>query len=391
VEQLPDDFRLLGEGLQYFAECVMETKILAKALSKGELNVTLPSRENEMAAPLKALHSSLKHLTWQTQQVARGDYQQRVDFMGDFSKAFNMMIQQLDHQRKELLAEIERGIQKSQALAQSNGLFEAITGQISQWIIVMDKNTGVWLYVNRPPVNMLAEAIFEDQLRKWLIQYAHNVKENTQPHTTELELSHDGLIQVFSAAIYPLNWYEHNSIAFVLTDISSEKERFRALEDVAYRDTLTKVYNRHYGMKILREWLAKKKAFIICFVDMDNLKYVNDKFGHNEGDKYILCVTEVLQEFSPDAILCRLGGDEFMLLAQDWSIDAAEIKLEALRSRLTQYNNEPDVLYTHSMSYGVIEVDTFNAYSASELLSVADEKMYAYKRAHKAERQSSPV
>ncbi len=87
-EKLPEDFLELGKGLQFFAECVTETTALAKELSKGDLNDTLPSPENEMAAPLKALHATLKHLTWQTQQVATGDYQQRVDFMGDFSKAF---------------------------------------------------------------------------------------------------------------------------------------------------------------------------------------------------------------------------------------------------------------------------------------------------------------
>jgi diguanylate cyclase (GGDEF)-like protein len=139
-------------------------------------------------------------------------------------------------------------------------------------------------------------------------------------------------------------------------------------------------------MQQLSEWLALRKTFIIGFVDMDNLKYVNDKFKHSEGDKYILCVTDVLRKFSPEALLCRLGGDEFMLLAQNWTLSDAEIKLEALRDMLSQYNNEPGFFYHHSISYGVIEVNADNTYSASELLSIADEKMYKYKRAHKMER-----
>ena len=100
VEALPQEFRDLGEALRYTADCIAETRNLAQALSKGNLSAPLPSRGNELAAPLKALHSSLQHLTWQTQQVAKGDYQQRVAFMGNFAVAFNAMVEQLEERRK---------------------------------------------------------------------------------------------------------------------------------------------------------------------------------------------------------------------------------------------------------------------------------------------------
>ncbi|MDR2695179.1 MAG: response regulator, partial [Deltaproteobacteria bacterium] len=100
VESLPEGFRDFGEGLRYLAGCIAETRTLAQALSKGRLDGPLPTRGNELAAPLKSLHSSLQHLTWQTQQVAQGDYLQRVAFMGNFAAAFNTMVQQLDERRK---------------------------------------------------------------------------------------------------------------------------------------------------------------------------------------------------------------------------------------------------------------------------------------------------
>ena len=99
VEKLPQEYRDLGSGLQYFAECVMETKTLAQALAKGDLTDNLPRSGNEIASPLKTLHASLKHLTWQAQQIAKGDYQQRVSFMGDFAAAFNTMAKQLEERR----------------------------------------------------------------------------------------------------------------------------------------------------------------------------------------------------------------------------------------------------------------------------------------------------
>jgi len=101
IESLPDAFKDLGKGLEFFGCCVIEARALAQALSKGDLNGDVPPSYNEIAAPLKSLHASLRHLTWQAQQIAKGDFQQRVDFMGDFSKSFNAMAQQLEERQKQ--------------------------------------------------------------------------------------------------------------------------------------------------------------------------------------------------------------------------------------------------------------------------------------------------
>ncbi|MDR2176234.1 MAG: response regulator [Synergistaceae bacterium] len=102
LDRIPDELQMLGKGLQFFCECAMESAALAKSLSKGVLGAPRPSRQNEMAAPLKSLHATLSHLTWQTQQVAKGDYNQRVDFMGDFADAFNTMVRQLEERWRSL-------------------------------------------------------------------------------------------------------------------------------------------------------------------------------------------------------------------------------------------------------------------------------------------------
>jgi signal transduction histidine kinase len=79
-------------------------------LARGELRVAIPPTRNFLASPFKELHSRLMHLTWQAEQVARGDYTQRVDFMGDFSRAFNFMVDELGKKERELrekIAELE--------------------------------------------------------------------------------------------------------------------------------------------------------------------------------------------------------------------------------------------------------------------------------------------
>ena len=157
------------------------------------------------------------------------------------------------------------------------------------------------------------------------------------------------------------------------------------MENAAYHDKLTQVYNRHYGMDILGNWLENRKTFSLCYVDMDHLKRVNDQFGHAVGDRYILAVTAALQNFSPEAVLCRLGGDEFMLLIEGWGEREICERMEILRKRLI--NDHSDTIhssYLCNYSYGVVEVNSGNTMSAGDILSLADEKMYTYKRRHKA-------
>ncbi|MGO5051015.1 HAMP domain-containing protein [Lachnospiraceae bacterium LCP25S3_G4] len=90
-EELAD----LQEAVLYLSNCLAESNEFLKSLRMGELDVKAPSRHNFLAGNLKELHSALKYLTWQANQVANGDYNQSVSFLGDFSTSFNQMIHQL--------------------------------------------------------------------------------------------------------------------------------------------------------------------------------------------------------------------------------------------------------------------------------------------------------
>jgi hypothetical protein len=88
-------------------------------LSKGRLeDATLPPTKNFLASPFKELHSHLRHLTWQAEQVAKGDYSQRVDFMGDFSEAFNS----LDNNEKALKRKIKQLEEALSRIAKLEGI-----------------------------------------------------------------------------------------------------------------------------------------------------------------------------------------------------------------------------------------------------------------------------
>jgi len=393
IASLSEDFREFGEGLVYFVEMLKETRSLATALSRGDLSCTLPKPDNELASNLKSLHATLKHLTWQTLQVANGDYNQRVRFMGDFSGAFNQMVVQLKERQDALLGEIETIQKQRRDLEHSNNLFEIVTSRLSEWIVVIDRNTGERLFINHPVRNLLIDASFEPRLYDVLLKQIRQTEESDAQKSDEFSLVANEVVQWFSVTFYPLHWHGYDAVTAVLGDITASKAEIDRLEEVAYRDALTGVYSRHYGMNMLNRWIEQHRHFVVCFIDMDQLKYVNDVYGHLEGDRYILHVAKLLHTFSEDFCLCRLGGDEFMILATDIEQKTAEERLEELRGSLVAEIFETDCgkSYRGSLSYGVVEVATDNALPAGDILSQADEKMYFYKKAHRMERRDSQV
>ncbi|AFM26203.1 SpoIIE family protein phosphatase [Desulfomonile tiedjei] len=96
---LDDELKELCETTNHFIEKFSEASDFLSSLSKGLLEIE-PPRRNFLISPFKRLHASLRHLTWQTKQVAMGDLSQRVDFLGGFSDAFNSMIDSLREKRE---------------------------------------------------------------------------------------------------------------------------------------------------------------------------------------------------------------------------------------------------------------------------------------------------
>jgi diguanylate cyclase (GGDEF)-like protein len=385
VEKLDEDFVVLGKGLVYFAQCIAQYSEFAKAMARGDLSATVPPAENEMTAPLKTLHANLRHLTWQSQQVAAGDYKQRVDFMGDFSNAFNTMIRQMAERQQKLEAEVTQSRKKTDALEQSNSLLTYITQNIPQQIIVIERHTRKILFMNGALRNMakknasyvkdVMDAIFD-----------HN--ELDDKNGFEVKYTCEGSDIYLFVSSYFIEWHKSNAIAFMINDISVEKSQMKELEAYAFYDPMTHLHNRFSGMLTLNRWMDEKKHFSLVFVDLDNLKYINDKYGHIEGDRYITCAAGLLDRLSPDrSVICRIGGDEFMLLIPDAGYDEAHAVMSDIHHRLMTDEYLKDKDFSHSLSFGIVVVDSGNELTASDILSMADEKMYANKRERKKVRQ----
>jgi diguanylate cyclase (GGDEF)-like protein len=193
----------------------------------------------------------------------------------------------------------------------------------------------------------------------------------------------------FMIKTFFLEWNNSNAKIFAISDVSATKNKIRELEIQAYRDSITQLYNRTFGMLTLDSWLHEKKQFILVFADLDNLKYINDEFGHNEGDIYILNAAKYLRTFSAEAVVCRLGGDEFMLLVSNLGYDGAYATMEKIFNNFQKDEYLIDKTYSYSISFGIVAVEKDNKLPASDILSIADERMYAHKRLRKKERKKS--
>lgn len=99
AEECDDDLRGVVETFNRYLSLLDEARSFVAALASGNLKVSPPPR-NQVAAPFKQLHASLQHLTWQTGQVAQGDYSQRVHFLGEFSESFNSMVEALSEKER---------------------------------------------------------------------------------------------------------------------------------------------------------------------------------------------------------------------------------------------------------------------------------------------------
>jgi diguanylate cyclase (GGDEF)-like protein len=257
-------------------------------------------------------------------------------------------------------------------------VFETLTQNTSDWVVVLDGHNHDRLFSNKKPEIALTDIAFEEIINAWMIQQIKNKYRNAN---IKADFNHNKIAQSFIVNMFNIKWLANDAVLFLFTDISRTREK--QIEDLAYRDQLTKVCSRYFGMMTLEKSIQSNTRFVLCFIDIDKLKYVNDNYGHILGDQYILKVANTIKEFSDEAIVSRIGGDEFLILDSSFSIDEAKDRLAILLKNL-EYNQCSDrSCVKYSFSYGVIERQIDDISTVEELLRRVDQQMYALKDSKK--------
>ncbi len=182
-----------------------------------------------------------------------------------------------------------------------------------------------------------------------------------------------------------------NFLELVSTQVAQAIERKRLEEEIknlSLTDELTGVYNRR-GFTLLAEQEMKlaqrnKRGALLFFVDVDQLKKVNDTWGHAQGDLALIEVASILKEAFREAdILARLGGDEFLVLAPDLSEENAAILNNRIQASLEARNRQGQRLYQLNLSMGIARYDPKVPCTVNELIAQADNLMYQQKHGKK--------
>ena len=165
------------------------------------------------------------------------------------------------------------------------------------------------------------------------------------------------------------------------------------LDAMSKSDELTGLYNRRgfldYTQKALTDLQNKGKKTLVCYADMDNLKMVNDKFGHDEGDFSLREIAAVLKEtFRSTDIIGRLGGDEFVAFAIVGVDNCENVIKKRINEILKRHNENAGKPYPIDMSTGVYEFECSPDIDIYSVLDLADEKLYKEKSAKKAKNGS---
>lgn len=174
------------------------------------------------------------------------------------------------------------------------------------------------------------------------------------------------------------NWLRYLNNALEMT---RSKER---LQTLSVRDSMTGAYNRRGMYEMYGQMLSQARegeALFVSVVDMDGLKYVNDTFGHGEGDYGIRTVCAALASVMKNGEICvRSGGDEFFLIGiGSYGKEEAAERAKAFSEAVETASRRAGKPYTISASIGCAVFSDYKQISLDNALSEADERMYRCK------------
>lgn len=180
------------------------------------------------------------------------------------------------------------------------------------------------------------------------------------------------------------NWTEWNGKRYYVSEFTDVTE-YTLLSRCARFDDLTGIHNRRAGREMLAERMEtgrKENAIItVALMDVNELKKINDRYGHAKGDQLLSCLADAVRECLKERdMVFRMGGDEFVLAFYGVSLSEAEARIREIEDRFRKAQEKDSRVQQVSFSAGLTEVYPGDRNSILEIIRQADEKMYLQKR-----------
>ncbi len=393
-------------GLSEIAEPLLLVRGALESMNAGELNMDIGGR-GYLIGLVKQLQASLRHLTWQTKAVASGDFSQTVDFLGDFSDAFNTMTRRLEETMTELKFAEETALETSRKLEQTNR--ELMHSEQRHRLLADNATDVIWTmdlsgrltYVSPSVTRLRGFSVEEvlsqtpeqllagDSLKVFLggmAQVKRAVEAGRPFPTFRGELDQpckDGSVVKTEATVTGI-YDETQTFIGVLgisRDITEQKRLQDEVRKLSVTDRLTGLANRLKLDETLEGELCRSKrsgaVFSVILIDLDHFKDINDTLGHQAGDEVLVEVAGIFQTNTRQVDLAgRWGGEEFLVISPDTDRKGVRVLAERIRVALE----------THPFSCGAQITASFGTASwktqdtLSSLISRADRGLYLAKR-----------
>jgi diguanylate cyclase (GGDEF)-like protein/PAS domain S-box-containing protein len=374
----PAEARPLVEAVDRLVGFMEELAVFVLPLAHGDLSAPRPSPDNAMAAPFVELHTHLSRLTWQAGEIARGDYSQRVDFMGDFSQAFNAMVERLAEREQRLEAEIGRRHEAEATLQRERDLLVAGPVVTFRWDIG-DEGTVQYVSPNIADFGYSPEEFFSERRTYDSLIHADDLAWVTAEGNEKARSGLEAWTQEYRLldAAGETRWirdYTHavrgaegavTAYEGYIIDVTAQKRaelelrrREQQLRMLSLTDELTGLYNRRglyaLGEHVMRSARRHKSGMGVVFLDLAGLAAINERLGHGQGDEALRDLAAVLAACIRESdVLARAGGDEFVVLVED-DAPAAEALAERIRRRLAAGRAKSQRPYKLAVSLGVL-------------------------------------
>ncbi|MBD5513829.1 MAG: GGDEF domain-containing protein [Lachnospiraceae bacterium] len=198
------------------------------------------------------------------------------------------------------------------------------------------------------------------------------------------------LVNQMSAAVKMLKLLEANEmIQQQLEDnLATLKDSNIKLDTLSKSDVLTGIYNRRgfydVTQQMIDECSGKQQPVLAVYVDMNNLKIINDRYGHEEGDHSLKLIGTFLKEMvAEQGVAGRIGGDEYAFAIAYDGNDGGEAVMESLYHKFEVYNENSDKDYNITVSAGACVIQPGQQITLKEALQQADERLYLVKQKRK--------
>lgn len=169
-----------------------------------------------------------------------------------------------------------------------------------------------------------------------------------------------------------------------MLDITEHHQMLLQISELAHKDSLTGIYNRSYFTTLLEDYLGQRGGGSLFMIDINCIKQINDRFGHQTGDEVLGKFGEVLSEQGEETFSCRMGGEEFCLFYKE-AIDAKELEALVEKISLGFQNKMAGEKYDglSSISFGIARILEESDRDFEKLYSNADKALYVAKNRSK--------